>query len=280
MAAKNLNRDISLTAVIPLWARAMEMYVGKSLFQDQLATQLWETDPFINSRRSIVTEADSVTKRFTQIEIAIRTQIIDTLVSHTIAEKPLSHFINIGSGLCTRASRLGLEGKFHETDSAAGLAFRNKVFGFKSKGESQLKLDLNEPVPIGYVRERTGNMPLTVICEGTLMYFKREKALEIIKSLIKLAGPKGKVIMEIMGSKGQGLVHPMVKKINPSLGYQWGEDSPQTLERLGVEVQSFFDVWNGYEDKWGPIAHLIKWWPKGRYSFGSFIVVINGSMIT
>jgi O-methyltransferase involved in polyketide biosynthesis len=277
MAKKELNRDASLTALIPLWARALEAQSPKPLFDDTEARRLWVNDPYIRSKSNIITETDGVTKKLTQTEIAIRTDIIDKLARRKDSEDGSCTFVNIGSGLCTRAKRTGLNSRFIETDSTQGLAFRNKILGLKSAGEAQLKIDLHDPVPIGYVRERTGNRPLTVICEGTLMYFKRDKALSLIESLVKLAGKGGTVIAEILGKNGQGLIHPMVKRINPELRYNWGTVGPKSLAKEGFEITSYHDVWEGYEKKWGPMAHLIKWWPKGRYSFGSFIVEIAGT---
>lgn len=276
MDKEKINRDASLTAVIPLWARAEEGNSAHSLFDDTLAKELWESNPYINPRKPIVTDSENLVKRFTQTEIAIRTKIIDGIVRNSYKGEPNRQFINIGSGLCTRWHRLDMGANFHESDSPAGLALRNKVLGLKSKGESQLKIDLTNPIPVGYIREKTGNYPLTVICEGTLMYFEKSKAISILDDLANLAGDGGRVVVEIMGSAGQKMTHPMVKRINPELVYKWGEDGRKPLEKAGFKVISMHDVWKGYEKKWGPIAHLVKWWPGGRYSFGSFIVEIEG----
>lgn len=278
MAKKELNRDASLTALIPLWARAIEEQSPLPLFSDSQAAKSWESDPFVRNKASIITESDGVTRKLTQTEIAIRTHIIDNLVRSYAKDSPEMIFINIGSGLCTRAERLSVGNRFIESDSSQGLAFRNKIFGFASAGESQIKIDLHDPIPVGYVRERTGNRPLCIICEGTLMYFQKDKALSLINSLTKLAGEGGVLIAEILGKNGQGLIHPMVKRINPELKYNWGCESPKRLTKEGLTVSSYYDVWKGYEKKWGPLAHLIKWWPKGRYAFGSFIVELPGKV--
>jgi O-methyltransferase involved in polyketide biosynthesis len=276
MDKEKINRDASLTAVIPLWARAEEGRSDHSLFNDMLAADIWDNNPYISPRKPIVTESENLVRRFTQTEIAIRTKIIDDIIGRDFKTETSRQFLNIGAGLCTRGHRLGASSNFHESDSTSGLAFRNKILGLKSKGESQIKIDLTIPIPVGYIREKTGNYPLTVICEGTLMYFEKNKAISILDDLANLAGEGGRVVVEIMGSAGQKMTHPMVKRINPELVYKWGEDGRKPLEKAGFKVIAMHNVWKGYEKKWGPIAHLVKWWPGGRYSFGSFIMEIEG----
>ncbi|GAB5464707.1 MAG: class I SAM-dependent methyltransferase [Candidatus Kapaibacteriales bacterium] len=276
MITSKTAKDLSLTAIIPLWSRALESSESKNpLFRDEVAEKVWNESEFLKSKKQFIVEADKLTKKFTQIEIAIRTHIIDRLVKDIHQENKEAIFLNTGSGLCTRSSRLGLRENFIESDTSEGLSLRGHTLGLSSS-ENCLTIDLNKQFPIGFIREKTGNKPLNIICEGTLMYFKKERALTLMKDLCKLAGAGGRVIVEVLGKRGEGVTHPMIKQINPELNYKWGVDKPKTLESEEVTLVSHHNVWKGYEEKWGPVSHIVKWWPGGRYSIGSFIAVCSG----
>ena len=86
------------TLLIPLWARAAEHDMPRPIVQDQRAVELVERIDYDFSRFQ--------KSRFSQLGVAVRTQLLDDAVRGFLARAPKKPLIiNLGAGLDTRHAR-------------------------------------------------------------------------------------------------------------------------------------------------------------------------------
>ncbi|MEM9276430.1 MAG: class I SAM-dependent methyltransferase [Cyanobacteria bacterium P01_F01_bin.143] len=163
-----------------------------------------------------------------QLGCVIRAKECDRIVKDFIHTYPNATIVNLGSGLCTRFTRVD-NGKinWYEVDFPEVIELRRQLFEENSRYQfiAQSILDFTWIEQI----KRVPDQPLMIIMEGVMPYLNEADNREIIREIKARLAP-AEIILDVLDRKtaGNSQGHDTVSKTNAK--FQWGINDSRELE--------------------------------------------------
>lgn len=227
------------TMLIPLWARAQETRREDSIIKDFKALDMVEK---IDYDFSAFGESKEFYK--TQVGVAARTKILDTLAKEYIEKNPNGTIINIGSGLDTRPIRLDTkEVNWYDIDLAEGINIRRELIDEKDK----LKFIEKSVFDYEWMDLIDKKENVLIIAEGIFMYFTIEQLKELFKNLADNF-KNSNIIFEAMDpmAVGNAKHHESVKKLKTKSEFYSGFKSGKEVESFDTRL-NFVKEWYHFD---------------------------------
>lgn len=261
--------DIPATALVPLWARALETRSDDPLFRDEYAVEaLRELDFDFTVFESL----NLMAKETTVAGTAVRTAQFDEKVQAFIASHPGGRIINLGCGLDARSLRLD-DGKTQwlEVDVPSMISLRMQLLE-PSEHRRMMAASMFDDA---FFSALSGydDRPLLILCEGVLLYFS-EKEVEGLLVRLAQSVRRATVVFDVVGTALLDQHHPGVLAIGQDVPVQWGIDEHASLGQLHpalhfVEYESAYDR---FPRRWRSLSELV---PVLRERVGQGVVTMS-----
>jgi O-methyltransferase involved in polyketide biosynthesis len=231
MTSASQLKGVALTCLGPLYARAYETLQPDGILHDPKSVELQTLIEF---------DTTDINWPYYQLQIAIRTEIIDEITLGFISRNPQGFVVNLGAGLDTRFHRLS-SGKirWYEIDLPEVIEFRKKFFT-----EHQYYRFIPASVPeLKWMDQINTDQPIFFIIEGLANYLEEHEMRTLCKSIIS-SYPKSEIVMEVLG----WLYIKMLKKPE----YTWGmcADSHPTRWDSKLEIVDSWCMFDRYPERW------------------------------
>jgi O-methyltransferase involved in polyketide biosynthesis len=230
------------TLLIPLWARATETARSDAIVRDERAVEIiaqidYDFDKFRKARLS-------------QLGVSIRTMLLDNAVRTFVDRNPESAVVNLGAGLDTRHSRLGLTNTdWTELDLPDALELRRRFFN-EGRGYRFLARSMFDPAWLDDVD--AGNRRVLIVAEGLFMYFE-EGELRPLMGAIAQRFTGGEMLVEVMGPAlvGRSRQHDSLGRMDAPPEFKWGIRDTRDLESWhpGIEVVDEWCYFDYYKER-------------------------------
>lgn len=243
--------DVEETLLIPLYMRAKETLRPDAICGDPKAVQVVSRLDYDFSRFD--EQGESM-----QLDIAVRTEILDEAVCDMLSHSPDAVVVNLGAGLDGRFQRLD-NGRvtWFELDLPEVIALRRRFY----------RESLRNPfVPMSVLDERwfdaidrAPEQPILVIAEGLLPYL-RPDAVQALFDCIAQCFPGADFLFQ---SISPALVRQEqhVPAVNQTRAkFQWGIGSGREIAERDSRYE-FLAEWHyidRHADRWEPV--LRRWW--------------------
>lgn len=256
---------IAETALMSVWARAVETGRSDAIVRDEKAVELVRTLEYDFDKFK--------TAWMAQLGIAIRTRILDDAVAAFTRDYPECVVVNLGAGLDDRFHRLD-NGRlrWYEVDLPDVIAIRRRHFNenhrYRFIGRSIFDMTWMREVQIC-------NRPVLLIAEGLLMYFRETALRPLFDELVNcFAGSE--LLFELIpyGALGTRRYHDALSTLD--VEFKWSLRDSQEIESWNRKIR-FIEQWcilDYYRHRWGWVA----WWadlPLFRMFFGERIVRVR-----
>ena len=164
---------VSKTLLATLYLRSQETQRKNGIIKDDRAVEI------VNKINYDFAEYDS---EFSQAAIAIRTRIIDRVVSNFISQYPDATIINLGAGLCTRYFRIDNNSiNYYCVDLPRVQPVWDNLIGESERLHylAYSALDFN------WMREvkATASGKILIVAEGLLMYFTEVEVKQLFEAI-------------------------------------------------------------------------------------------------
>lgn len=252
---------VTETAMITLWARAQEAQHPNPLFVDSVAVE-WKERLKYDFRR--FSESWK-----TQTSIAIRTWILDNIISEHMRKFPESVILNLGSGFDSRFWRLD-NGSilWYDIDLPPVIEIKKRLVEktgrYRMIGKSILDLTWLDEL-------ESGSRPTTIIAEGVLMYMQESEISAMFQALVR-AFPGADMFLELLApAMVDSLYHDTHNTMDA--GFKWSVLHGRDLGSVHAKLR-FIDEWcvlDYFRERWNWIGRYADM-PMFRNYFGEKIV--------
>lgn len=177
-----MMRDVSETAYLVALCRALETEKNKALFQDPFARSLAGGKGVLQQK--ILGDIRAIANA-----IAVRTYIIDEIISQLIRVNGIDTVLNLGTGLDTRPYRLKLPStlRWIEVDIPSILSYKEQKLEQEHPRCSveRVKLDLGDRTSrnILFTKINDESQQVLVLAEGILGYLTEAQVTDLAKNL-------------------------------------------------------------------------------------------------
>ncbi|NLZ55111.1 MAG: class I SAM-dependent methyltransferase [Clostridiaceae bacterium] len=258
-------QNITSELLFSLWARAAETKRNNPVVRDEYAVELirWlglEHAPFPGTPTE-------------QLDIAIRTRIIDTITRAFIANNPTAIIIACRVGLDTRFQRVdnGLI-CWYNVDQPRIVQLRQKLF-------PTMKRVHYVPIPVTapeWCRAiRTDNRPVLIILEQTSMYLERKELISLLDNIAS-AFPGSTLIMDAITTQEMRRRRKQNRNRPDAAELKWAARNVDSIVALNSEyvMVNEWIVNRWHRDRlsfWQRIRTSLPW----RKNQGSLIVLMR-----
>lgn len=230
------------TALLPLWARALEQEQARPIIRDELAKRL-------------VTDLAPIPDGFagawkTHVGVAVRAHVIDEIARAFIAATPGGTIVTLGAGLDTRHERINApDARWIDVDLPAMAAARRQILG-ERPGHRIVSGCLLED---DWIAEVPKGPPALVIAEGVFMFIPLGPLREHIARLAT-ARPGTTVACDLIGTlmvRFPWLHDSLPGFDGGEVRFAWGIDRPRRLARWdGVTSATIHPMLAEAPDRW------------------------------
>ncbi|MEM9541673.1 MAG: class I SAM-dependent methyltransferase [Cyanobacteria bacterium P01_E01_bin.42] len=248
---------VAETLMITLYSRAVETQRDDSFFQDPKAVEIVERTRY---------DFEKYEQGWgSLLGVILRSQTIDRLVQTFLATHPDAVVINLGSGLCTRFTRLD-NGRLHwyEVDFPETIELRRKFFSESDRYQfiAQSILDFTWLDRI----QRAPEQPLLVIMEGVSMYLTEADNRAIINTISDRLAPTN-FIFDVVSPRvaKNSKRHDTVSKTDAE--FQFGIEKSKDLEMWGKGITLREEIF--YLVQFSQHPQRLPWWAR----YFSFLLV-------
>lgn len=215
------TQPVSGTMFLSLIARAEESMGKKPLISDDEAVRAYKKFKYIH--------VNELPDRCTGASAAVRTHMLDALVSAFLEEKPEALCINIGAGLDTRFFRID-NGTLHWVDIDLPQAIEvRRLLIPEHERVTAIGCDALDPSWAGAV-DACGR-PVLIIAEGLLMYFDEEQVRGLLDTICSKF-PGATLMIEYMSDRAVN--DPRLLRLAgwADAGFRWGIANAGQVTRL------------------------------------------------
>ncbi|MEX1362159.1 MAG: class I SAM-dependent methyltransferase [Nannocystaceae bacterium] len=261
-------QDVPATALLTLWARAVETRSKDPLLVDEHAVAALERLDF---DVSVFDQLDPTVRETTVAGTVVRAAQIDAIVRRFVAEHPGGRVVSLGCGLDSRSRRLddGMT-RWLDVDLPEMIAIRRQLFEPTARHRMMAASMFDDAVMAELsARDDRG---LLIVCEGVLLYLRGE---QVESWLIRLARevPRATLVFDVVGTRLCDEHHPAVLAMQQDAPVEWGIDDPAALSHLHpalrlVEHRSVYDC---FEPRWRALADAL---PTLRERVGQGVVTL------
>jgi len=230
-------KGVARTCLGPLYARAYETLRPNGILHDPKSVELHNQIEF---------DTTDINWPYYQLQIAIRTEIIDEITLNFISRYPEGFVVNLGAGLDTRFHRLG-NGKirWYEIDFPEVIELRRQFFT-----EHQHYSFIPASVPeLKWMDQIHNAQHILFIIEGLANYLEEHEIRTLFRSLVS-AFPKAEIVMEVLGR--------LYIKMLKSPEYKWGmsADSHPTRWDSRLETVNSWCMFDRHPESWDQFRWL------------------------
>ncbi len=246
--------DISLSGVqetlfIPLVCRAIETKRADAICQDLKAVEIVDS---LNGQLKKFENAGTV-----HLDVAVRTEIFDEMVSAFLARHPKSIVVNLGAGLDARFHRLDNgQVRWFELDLPDVIALRHQFYN-ESPRHRFVATDLSKP---DWIQElgRTDE-PVLLIAEGLFPYLTGETVRGLCEHCLEYL-PGSEMLAQSISPNlvNRQAIIPGVKQT--AAEFRWGIKSGREYEKWDKRIEFVADwaLTARHRERWREETR--KWW--------------------
>ncbi|KMY65911.1 hypothetical protein AAU61_20005 [Desulfocarbo indianensis] len=251
---------VSETLLITVYFRAKESARKDGIIRDKFAEECvgrmeYNFDKFDKDRLSVV-------------GVAVRTEVIDEIVSHFLKENPEAIIVNIGAGLCTRFQRVDNGSiTWFELDVPQALDLRKKFISPSPPRYRYIKksaFDYTWMDDVASVADDDKGKVL-MVAEGVLMYFDESDVKELFRQ-IRARFPTAEVVTDTMpkfSTKMSIKHHKSVSQTQARFKWGLGKTSELYSWNLGIDLIKEYSLLYRHTKRFGLIS-LLRFIPWGR----------------
>lgn len=213
---------------MPLWVRYTDAISKKPLFNDKASINIVK---YFENNFNLINKSSKIVKEITFKSIISREIIINNYLNNILINSKNYTIINLAAGLDCRY--LMFEGRFkkwYDVDYESTINLKKdiclKIDNYELISADMFNLDWAKNI------EKEN---IIVICEGALMYYKKERVVEYLNKLFSLFS-NSHFILEFIGKYGVNYLHPMFKKMNINLPYQSSLTKGDGIELLNAKL--------------------------------------------
>ncbi len=215
------------TLLITLYAKALDNRRESSILNDEKAEEMVRAIDYDFDK--LIPPEDSNSANL----IIVRAKQIDEWLKEFLNTNPNSTVLNLGCGLDTRVSRVGLSQKIEwfDVDYPEVIQVR-KNFYSNQKNYQMIESSLKEPE---WLHKIPDNQPVIVIAEGVLEYFTEEEVQELFNRLTTYFG-RGEIIFDVMNSFA---IKSGQKNLKNTTGaeHRWAVDDICEVDQLNLKLK-------------------------------------------
>ena len=242
-------QDIAKTSIWTLRARSEEHRQPNALFRDEKAIDWIQRIPWPQ-------ELDEWYSPYAQTGISVRTRVFDDLVRKHLAAMGQPLVVEMGCGLSSRYHRIGSGfSQWIDFDLPDVIQARNELDP-ETDQHHYLAGSLLDTTWMAAVEERQAG-EVIFIAEGLLMYFEKDKILDLIVQL-KQHFPNAVFIFDTQGEKAKKLNDRFTRLVNAPL--KWVLKNRHDLEGLPLTILSVSSLFQHYPRRLG-MARLLYYVP-------------------
>jgi len=224
-------KGVPETQLVTLWARAAETKYDEPIIKDEKAIEI------VNKINYDFSKFDK--DWLTQINVAVRTEILDKATKAFINKYPDAVIINLGCGLDTRFSRLDND-KIHwyDLDLPESISIRKQFFN----DDKRYKMIPKSVFDYSWIDDiASTNNPVLIIIEGLLIYFSEQEVKNLINKLVaKFEGADILFTMITPEIVKRESTHGIFGKMGAK--FQWGIKKGEEMEKYNSKIK-FIEEW-------------------------------------
>jgi O-methyltransferase involved in polyketide biosynthesis len=231
MSSISQLKGLARTCLGPLYARAYETLRPVGILRDPKSVELHNQIEF---------DTTDINWPFYQLQITIRTEIIDEITLNFMSRYPEGFVVNLGAGLDTRFHRLS-NGRirWYEIDFPEVIELRRQFFT-----ENQYYCFISASLPdLKWIDRINTDQPILFILEGLVNYLKENEIRTLFRSLVSTF-PKSEIVMEALGW--------LYIKLIKSTEYKWGmsADSHPIKWDPRLEIVNSLCMFDRHPERW------------------------------
>ena len=185
-----------------------------------------------------------------QTSVAIRVKIVDEVTERFVATRAAPLVVELGAGLSTRASRLGLSRmQWLAVDLPVTIAFRQQ-FALEEVSSQQIAGSVLETAWLDQLPPAQGEEVL-FIAEGLLSFFEREQVAALIERL-RTRFPGATFTGDVMGEANRANAGRRLEAIGAPA--HWFVSDEQELADLELSLVNVWPLIAQYPHRWGELA--------------------------
>jgi len=261
--------DLPATALVPLWARAVEARSDEPLLVDDHAVEILERLGF---DASVFDTMNVMARETTVAGTIVRTAQIDAKVRTIVGEHPGTRVVTLGCGLEARSRRLD-DGAttWLDVDLPPIIELRERMLAAGERQRTMAASMFDDKV-LAELAAPCEHPPV-VVWEGVLLYFTPE---EVYRLLVRLAQavPRATLVFDVVGTALCEQHHPGVLAIGQDLPVAWGIDDHAVLGRLhpALHYVEFESAYDRFSRRWRVLSEML---PMLRERVGQGIVTMK-----
>lgn len=224
--------DVQETLLIPLYLRAMESRRPDAIIRDPTASRIVESISYDFTRFGQPWHI--------QMEVAVRTEILDQQVGRFINRHPDGIVVNLGAGLDGRFFRLD-NGRinWYELDMPDAIDLRRQYFPPAERNRLLPKSMFDWEWIDGI--EASSEQPVMLVAEGLFCYFDEDSIRELFQNIADRL-PGAEILFQSISPRYVGK-HSRVPAVNATrAALKWGIASGRELEAWDPRYE-FLDEW-------------------------------------
>ena len=225
-----MRRSIQLgkvqeSALVPLYARALESRKRRPILQDPKAAEIansidWDFSRF--GQRQRVTGC------------ALRSALFDVFVRDFLLRHPDGTVVEIGSGLNTRFERLDNgRVRWYDLDLPDMIELRRRFFS-DSERRTTLAASVLDPDWIEVVRRSPG--PYCLVAETVLNYLE-EAQVKAALGQIANRFPQVRIVLDTAGRRAEDRVNRDHARLNLAARFVWACEDPMEIQNWGIGLR-------------------------------------------
>ncbi len=261
---------VSNTALVPLWARALEARSTHPILDDPAAIALVTTLRPLLAARGTKLDRQLVADRLPKLlltTMALRTQYFDTRAHDFLLRFPRAVVVNLGAGLDTRFARLdaypqpvGGTVRVVDVDLPPVTALKQRLFAPHPR-HSLLAASVLEPGWMDAL-DRFDDRRFIFLAEGLLMYLPEAEVKRLVVTLAQRF-PGAELVADLFHGRwlrppwGKWVARKMQRQLSFSrdAAFQFGLDAPAAMAAWHPAIH-FLDEWSMFDAP----ERKLGWW--------------------
>ncbi len=185
----------------------------------------------------------------TQVNIAVRTELLDKAVKSFIDKYPAATIINLGCGLDTRFSKVdNCKIHWYDLDLSESINIRKQFF----QETDRHKMIAKSVFDYSWIDGIKADKNVLIIAEGLFMYFTEQEVKDLMSKLID-ALPGAEMLLETVPASlaKQSQKQDLIKKqYNIDAQFHWGIKKGKEMEKVNDRIE-FIEEWHSTTIKTG-----------------------------
>jgi O-methyltransferase involved in polyketide biosynthesis len=231
-------KAVERTCLGPLHARARETLRPDGIIHD------WKS---VEIAGQVEFDAEDINWPLYQLQIAIRTQIIDEMALSWMVQNPAATIFNLGAGLDTRFHRLdnGMI-TWHELDLCDVISLRRWFF----TEHQRYRFMSGSVTEHDWLRDLLPDDPHLFIIEGLANYLEEHEVRTLYTAIVS-ALPRAEIVTDTLGL--------LYVRMSRDPAYKWGMSADSRPDRWDsrIEILDSSCIFDRHPDRWREFPWLV-----------------------